>query len=77
MPHGIPHQIATRPKKVAGDMSAPFGRSAGFRQHGSTNQPDSEPFDIRRLRNAANSRQPPDSDNGRSYCVFDPTGQMI
>jgi hypothetical protein len=57
MLHGIPLQIATRPKKVAGDISAWFGRSAGFRQQGSMNQFDAERFDICRLLKRTNSRQ--------------------
>ena len=46
----IPLQIPTRPKKAAGDISARFGRSAGFRQQGSIDQSDVRPFHICRLR---------------------------
>jgi len=40
MPQTDPLQIPTRQKKEARDMSARFGRSAGFRQHGSTKKFD-------------------------------------
>ena len=56
MPQFTAPQIPNRPKKAARDMSAWFGRNAGFRQHGSMNQFDARSFDISRLRKAAQIR---------------------
>jgi hypothetical protein len=62
---------------VAGDISAWFGRSAGFRQQGSMNQFDAERFDIYRLLNRHQFAPTPVSYNGRLVCLFDPMGQEI
>ena len=56
MLYGTALQIPTRPKKVAGDMSARFGRSDGFRQQGSMNRSDARPFLMCRLQKAAPNR---------------------
>jgi hypothetical protein len=69
MLQSIPLQIATRPKKVAGDISAQFGLSAGFRQQGSMNQFDAEPFPIGRLPNAT-SRQLPVVITARNFACL-------
>ena len=74
----IPLQIPTRPKKAAGDISARFGRSAGFRQQGSIDQSDARPFHICRLRKeGANSHRHAENDNDGLACVLDWMGQTI